>query len=55
MKYKYAIDEYDTETGRFVRSVNAYASEKRATAIAEAMTAEAQFTNDGHYYVVSEM
>jgi len=54
MKYKYAIDEYETETGRFIRSVNAYASEKRATSVADTMTAEALFCHRPYYYVVSE-
>jgi len=52
-KYKYRIDELD-DLGRFVRSMNAYASRKRAEAVCDKLNAEAYFESTGKEYIVCE-
>lgn len=51
MKYKYRIDEVD-ELGEFVRSINAYASEKRAEKTAEKLNTEALLEGTKKEYIV---
>ena len=54
MKYRFRIDEIDKTTGRFVRSINAYASRKRAEKECDKLNSEAYFGKSDKEYEVCE-
>ena len=55
MKYRYEVLERDIDTKRFVRSVNAYCSKKRAEEAADRYNAEnGLFRVKNTYYEVFE-
>ena len=53
MKYKFTVEEFDV-LGNWVRSVNAYASKKRAETACERLETEAHFSGNCKRYEVWE-
>lgn len=55
MQYKYAINEFDTATDNYIRSVNAYCQAKQAENVCDRLNAEASVFHTGKRYEVAEL
>lgn len=54
MQYRFTIEEYEKDTDRWVRSVNAYCRQKTAESVCDQLNAEADFMKSGKRYEVCE-